>query len=156
MSKESASAQTGWANALEIGQSAESPGRTVTESLLSLLTTLAGYTHPLFTDATWSASTSLLRVTPLPGAVVLALLGGLAEQSGFFGNANLALVGFESVRFNRAIVTGDTLRVRITVVEKELKSNERTLLRMQWTGLNQKDETVAGLYAVFMVSNSSS
>lgn len=84
---------------------------------------------------------------------MLALLGGLAEQSGYFGNANLALVGFESVRFNRVVVAGDTLRVRTTVVEKELKSNERTLIRMEWTGLNQRDETVAELYAVFLVSN---
>lgn len=153
MSKENESTRPGWANAIEIGQSVDSPGRTVTESMLSLLTTLTGYTHPLFTDVTWSASTSSIGVTPLPGAVVLALLGGLAEQSGFFGKANLVLVGFESVRFNRVVVAGDTLRVRITVVEKELKSNERTLIRMEWTGLNQKDETVAGLYAVFMVSN---
>ena len=87
---------------------------------------------------------------------MLALLGGLAEQSGFFGNANLALVGFESVRFTRVVVTGDTIRVRITVVEKELKPNGRTLIRMQWTGLNQKDETVAELQAVFIASNNQS
>lgn len=155
MSKENETTRPGWINTIEIGQSVDSPGRTVTESLLSLLTTLTGYTHPLFTDATW-ASTSSIGVTPLPGAVVLALLGGLAEQSGFFGNANLALVGFESVRFTRVVVTGDTIRVRITVVEKELKPNGRTLIRMQWTGLNQKDETVAELQAVFIASNNQS
>jgi acyl dehydratase len=138
-----------WFVSIEVGESRLSPGRTITDSLLTLSIALGGYTHPLFNDQSWAAR-SPIGSTPLPGGVLVGLMGGLAEQSGLFDGAELVLSGFETVRFLKPVIVGDTLRVRVTVVSKEpARSGRGGKVEVKFEGRNQRDEEVATLGARF-------
>lgn len=126
--------------------------RTVTESLVTLLTSLGGYTHPLFTDATYVAAASPFPSSPLPGQAVLLLLGGLAEQSGAFDESVVALVGFEQVGFRRPALPGDTLRLDMEVVALDrAAAGDRGVVTLAWRCTNQRDEVVLEARARMLV-----
>lgn len=136
-------AVTGTFDALSVGERFVSPSRPVTEEDLAELVARGGYTHALFTDASFAATTPLGR-TPLPGQAVLLLMGGLVEQTGRFDQTVLALAGFEEVLFQRPAFPGDTLRVEVTVDTKQERSEgRRGLVGMTWRCLNDRDEVVA-------------
>jgi acyl dehydratase len=80
---------------------------------------------------------------PLPGELVLLLLGGLAEQTGVFDETTLALTGLDAVRFRTPCLPGDRIRLEMEVVAKELSgSGRRGFLTLAWTCSNQRGETV--------------
>lgn len=125
--------------------------RTVTESLVTLLTSLGGYTHPLFTDATYVAA-SPFPSSPLPGQAVLLLLGGLAEQSDAFDESVVALVGFDDVAFRRPALQGDTLRLGQEVVALDrAAAGDRGVVTLAWRCTNQRDEVVLEARARMLV-----
>ena len=67
--------------------------------------------------------------------------------------ASLGSPGLDGIKWLVPVRTGDTLRVRFTVLEaRPLESNPNAgLLRTQWDILNQKDECVAKMdgYGIF-------
>lgn len=79
---------------------------------------LGGYTHPLFTDDAYLASTPF-AARPVPGQGLLLVMGGLAEQSGVYGEETLALLGFERVDFVAPAVDGDEVRIEIEPLDPE-------------------------------------
>jgi acyl dehydratase len=126
--------------------------RTVTGTLVELLTALGGYTHPLFTDATYVETHSPFPASPLPGQAVLLLCGGLAEQSDAFDEHVVALVGFEEVAFRAAALPGDTLRLDMEVIEVEQsRKGDRGVVTLAWHCRNQRDETVLDARARMLV-----
>jgi acyl dehydratase len=126
---------------LAVGDSFETPTRTVDDETVRSLITTGGYTHPLFTDPAFAAASPFGR-TPLPGQALLLIMGGLVEQSGRFDETVIALTGFDDVRFVAPAVAGDTLRVFVEVKAKE-PSRSRATLVMRWRCLHERDETVA-------------
>lgn len=133
-------------DALHEGETFVSPSRAVTTEDHAELVNRGGYTHPLFTDAAFAASTAIGR-SPLPGQAVLLLMGGLVEQTSRFDETVIALVGFDEVRFREPAFPGDVLRVEVTVSSKQERSGERGLMRMRWHCLNERDSLVAELTA---------
>lgn len=128
---------------LAVGDSFETPSRTVDAETVRELVATGGYTHPLFTDEAYAAA-SPLGATPLPGQAVLLLMGGLVEQSGRFDETVIALTGLDRVGFRTPAFAGDTIRVAVTVEAKEpSRSGGRGTLVMQWACRNQRDELVA-------------
>ena len=126
-------------DALLVGETFSSPARTVSEDDAAALIRIGGYTHPLFTDAAFAAA-SVFGGTPLPGEAVLHIMGGLAEQTDRFDDTVIALVGFDEVRFRRAVMPGDEIRLEIEVVGKEPAGDGRGLMMMAWRCLNARDE----------------
>lgn len=128
---------------LEVGESIISAGFAVTEADVRTLIGMTGYTHPLFTDPDYARSTPF-GTTPLPGQLVLAVMGGLAEQTGVFDETVIALVAIDEARFHAAAVPGDVLTLHLEVVDKE--SSERSghgTIRFSNRCTNQRDELVA-------------
>ena len=105
---------TAW-HELDEGTEIESPPLPVTEELVEALVRLGGYVHPLFTDPEYVRTSSPLPARPLPGAAVLYLMGGLAEQCEVLDGSVLALLGFDDVRFRSPAVAGDVLRLRLRI-----------------------------------------
>jgi len=106
------------------------------------VTAWAGYVFPLFSDEGFARRAGFAGV-PVPGELVLLLLGGLAERTGAFDEATLALTGLNVVRFRTPCLVGDTIRLEMEVVGKELSnSRRRGFLRFAWTCRNQREETV--------------
>ena len=106
------------------------------------MTAWAGYVHPLFTDENYWRRAGLPG-RPLPGELILLLLGGLAEQTGVFDDTTLALAGFEAVRFLKPVVVGDAIRLDMGVTRKNLsESGRRGFVTFAWECRNQRDELV--------------
>ena len=122
----------------------------MTEAFTTLMTTLSGYTHPLFTDATWPGR-AVLGGVPLPGGALVGLMGGLAEQSGLFDGAPVVLAGFQDVRFRHPVLVGDTIWVDVVVVAKETSSSGQGRVEVDWTARNQHGNQVASVRARFAV-----
>jgi acyl dehydratase len=135
-------AVTGTFDLLQVGEQFVSPTRAVSDEDHARLVGIGGYTHPLFTDPSFAASTPLGR-SPLPGQAVLLLMGGMVEQTDRFDDTVIALVGFEDVRFREPAFPGDVLRVEVIVSSKEERSGgARGLLGMTWRCLNDRDSVV--------------
>jgi acyl dehydratase len=106
------------------------------------VTAWAGYVFPLFHDESFAHRAGFSAI-PLPGELVLLLMGGLAEQTGVFDDTTLALTGLDAVRFRTPCHAGDTIRLEMEAVAKELSSSgRRGFLTFGWTCLNQRGETV--------------
>lgn len=106
------------------------------------MTAWAGYVFPLFHDAAFAHRAGFGAI-PVPGELVLLLLGGLAEQAGVFDETTLALTGLDEVRFRTPCHVGDTIRLEMEVVGRELSSSgRRGFLTFAWTCFNQRGDTV--------------
>jgi acyl dehydratase len=112
---------------LNVGDTFATPSVTVSEDTAATLVKLGGYTHPLFTDPGFAASSPFGRA-PLPGQAILLIMGGLVEQSERFDETTIALLGFDEVAFRKPAFAGGGLAVDVTVLEKE----PRGVLIMRW------------------------
>jgi acyl dehydratase len=125
---------------LEVGAVFETPTRAIDIDLHARLIEVGGYTHPLFTDREYLATTPF-DAPPLPGQALLLLMGGLVEQSGKFDDTVIALLGFDSVKFLAPAVPGMTVRVRVEVLDKEPRPDrDRGVLVLGWRCLDQVGE----------------
>jgi len=128
---------------LTVGSRVTTPGRTISENAASTIIAMAGYTHPLFTDAAYLARSTSFAGRPIPGELSLLFLGGLAEQTDLFDETTLALVGLDAVEFKTPALVGDTIRLEIEVSEKRRSaSGRRGFITFVWTCRNQRDEIV--------------
>jgi acyl dehydratase len=125
---------------IQVGETYESPGRTVTETDIVLFAGLSGDYNVLHTDAEFMKKS-------LFGERIAHGLLGLAIQAGLFTRATqayatLALAGLRW-KFKGPIKIGDTIRLRATVTaKKETAKADRGLVTLQRTVLNQRDEVV--------------
>lgn len=120
----------------QVGEVIETQGRTITESMASMAGWLGGYVHPLFTDH--DRAREVLGIDPplIPGQFVLYVLGGLAEMTGRFDATTLGLIALDEVRFERPVVVGTTVRLRMGVLAKHRStSGRRGSVRFAWTAV---------------------
>lgn len=135
---------------MTIGSRIVTPERTIEDESASLMIGLAGYTHPMFTDAAYQARSSTFSGRPIPGELTLLFLGGLAEQTGLFDDTTLALVSLDDVQFKTPALIGDTIRLEMEVEDKRRSSSgTRGFVTFAWTCRNQRDEIVLTARAVF-------
>jgi acyl dehydratase len=113
------------------------------------VTAWAGYEFALFTDEAFAHSVGFAGV-PVPGEMVLLLLGGLAEGTGIFDDTTLAMTRLDNVRFVKPCMLGDSIHLDMEVARKEISaSGRRGFMTFAWTCLNQHDETVLEALATF-------
>lgn len=135
-----------------VGERFVAPRRTVTEALLETMTALGGYTHPLFADATYVRDHTPFERTPVPGALTLFLLGGMAEQTGRF-NAVIAMLGIDDVRFPEPALVGDTLELTISVRDARPSSSGRTgIVTVEWDCRSDRGAHVLDATVTFLVA----
>ncbi|HVL80547.1 MAG TPA: MaoC family dehydratase N-terminal domain-containing protein [Actinomycetota bacterium] len=139
---------TGTYDALDVGDTFSTPSREVDEGLVSQLVATGGYTHPLFVDEAYAAASPFGR-SPLPGAALLLLMGGLSEQTGRFDRTTVALVGYDRVRFRAPALPGDTVGVELTVVEKQDRGS-RGLMTIEMTCTNGRGDTLVEAAALYL------
>jgi acyl dehydratase len=125
---------------IQVGETYESPGRTVTETDIVIFAGLSGDYNILHTDAEFMKSSIF-------GERIAHGLLGLAIQAGLFTRATqayatLAFVGLRW-KFKGPIKIGDTIRVRATVAaKKETSKADRGVITVERAVLNQRDEVV--------------
>lgn len=141
-----------WYDSLTVGHEERTPEQALDDEVIQRAITLAGYRHPLFTDPGYAARTPF-GATPLPGGVLLGFLGGLVEHCPMLSAAPTVLGGFESVRFHRPVLAGDTVAVRVQVAGKRVTTGGTRLIDLSWDARNQRNEVVATARASFVVTD---
>src|SRR5207302_7217143 len=105
-----------------VGQEWESLGRTVTQADIVNFAGLSGDFNPIHLDHEF-AKTTLFRQPVAHGLLVFSMASGLAVNSPPM--RTLAFLSIRDWQFREPIFIGDTIRVRTTVLEKELRARGR-------------------------------
>ena len=101
---------------LKVGDKFKSPGKTITETAVTLCVGLAGMPFPIFNDAEYARTTKAGGIIA-PGRMVLMMMGGLEEQA-LTWEPSALLVELRSVRLLGPVSPGDTIHVEIEILEK--------------------------------------
>lgn len=136
---------------LEVGRRIDGPAVTIPDDVLELVRGLGGYTHPIFTDPDHVREHTPFAATPVPGALIPFLLGGLAEQTDVFDETTIALIGMDDTRFTTPAFPGDRLHLTMEVVDRSpTRSGDKGTVRLRWTATNQDDAEVCSTVATFL------
>ncbi len=126
---------------ISVGDEYLSPGRTVTEADIVAFAGLSGDYNVLHTDAEFMRS-SIYGERIAHGLLGLAIQSGLSARAMPRPFATLAFVGLRW-RFKAPIKIGDTVKVRVKVVDKrETSKPDRGIVVLQRSVLNQRGEVV--------------
>ncbi|HZO81450.1 MAG TPA: MaoC family dehydratase N-terminal domain-containing protein [Candidatus Binataceae bacterium] len=127
----------------KVGDRIETLGRTVGDAEISQFVGLSGMFEELFMNEEYVKKSSLYPRRFAPGALIFAFTEGLIILSGCIHGVGLALVALENMTFRRPLFAGDTMRVRVEVIETRASSRgDRGLVTFRHTVLNQEGETV--------------
>ena len=125
----------------KVGETIETPARTITEADVVTFAGLSGDYNPIHTDAEFARET-MFEERIAHGLLGLAVVSGLAWRTGFMEGTADALISVET-KFRNAVKFGDTIRARFTVKQmKELKRMGGGFVTLGVTVFNQRDETV--------------
>jgi acyl dehydratase len=126
----------------EVGQVFDSPGRTVTDTDLSMFCMLSGDWHPLHSDEEYAKTTQFGRRV-VGGVFGVALVTGAMSRWGIFEKSVIAMLSIDGWRFAGPIYVGDTLTVRMTITGKRLtKSGSTGIIDREFEIRNQRNELV--------------
>ncbi len=131
---------------IELGETAVSKARTVTEADVVNYAGVSGDFHPYHTDEAY-ASESDFGGRIAHGLLVLSIAAALEAPE----NEHAFLYGFESMRFVAPTMLGDTIRVKSEVVEKTERSEDHGIITINFDVKNQDDETVLACEKLIMV-----
>jgi len=125
----------------EVGQTIETPARTITETDVVIFAGLSGDYNPLHTDAEFAKET-MFGERIAHGLLGLSIVSGLAWRTGFMEGTADALISVET-KFRNPVKFGDTIRARFEVKQKkEMKRMGGGFVTLGVIVLNQRDETV--------------
>jgi acyl dehydratase len=126
----------------EVGLTATSPARTITETDIVSFAALTGDWNAIHTDAEY-ASKQIFGQRVAHGLLGLSIASGLVVRLGFMEETVLAFRELRYWKFSVPMFIGDTIRVRITVTEtKPMRRLGGGLVRTKVQILNQDDEVV--------------
>ncbi|MFM1987154.1 MAG: hypothetical protein RJA99_111 [Pseudomonadota bacterium] len=124
----------------EPGAVFESHARTVTEADLVSFTGLAGIRLPIFVDDEHARHVGPHGGRIVPGFLTASLSGGMLES--ILGPDVLAGLAMDGFRFTVPVRPGDTLRARVTVLERrETRDPGRGVVSVQVEVGNQRGQT---------------
>ena len=102
-----------------------SQGRTITETDLTMFSMLTGDWNPIHSDAEFAAA-SRFGQRLVHGAFGIGLGIGLMHSLGIFEKSAVALLGIDGWTFKEPVFVGDTLHLRLTILDKSLGGSGRT------------------------------
>ncbi|MGQ9597995.1 MAG: MaoC/PaaZ C-terminal domain-containing protein [Anaerolineae bacterium] len=126
----------------EVGQCITSAGRTVTEADVMAFAALSGDWNAIHTDAEY-AQKGMFGQRVVHGLLGMSIASGLAMRLGLLEETALAFREISDWKFSLPIFFGDTIRVRLTVVEtKPMPRLGGGLVTLKVEILNQRDQVV--------------
>lgn len=123
--------------ALEVGQSFVSRGRTVTEADVVGFAALTGDWHPQHADAVWAAN-SLFGERIAHGMLVLSYAVGLVPLD---PDRVVALRRVADAVFKRPVTLGETIRVEGRIDELTPVSDDAGLVAFRWSVVDADGRT---------------
>ena len=126
----------------KIGAEFKSPARTVTETDMVIFNGLSGDYNPLHVDEEFCKTTQFgTRI--VQGPLIYAMAAGLVFQLHLYDHTLIAFLGFDSLKFTKHTVPGDTIHVELKVLEKrETSRPDRGVMKRQMRVVNQRGEVV--------------
>jgi len=106
------------------GQVFDSTGRTITETDLTMFSMLSGDWNPIHADAEF-AKTTRFGQRVVHGALGIALATGMLHQLGVFDKSAVAMMSLQNWTFTAPIFVGQTLRLRMEILETEPGASQR-------------------------------
>ena len=101
----------------EPGQVFTSQGRTMTETDLTMFSMLTGDWNPVHSDAEFAKETKFGQRL-MHGAFGIGLGIGLMHTLGIFEDSAVALLDVSEWKFLEPVFVGDTLHLRLTILDK--------------------------------------
>jgi acyl dehydratase len=135
------------------GQKIFTAGRTITEADVVNFAGLSGDYNQIHVDAVYSQNAPFgQRVAH--GLLVLAVVSGLAVQTGVMEGTVLAFREINEWKFTKPVYLGDTIHAELEVVEcKELRRIGGGSVLIEITVKNHKDEAVMkGMWTVLIAT----
>jgi acyl dehydratase len=125
---------------LPVGLSFRTGSRTVTESDFVQFVTWAGFTEPLFMDASDVLASNGHRL--VPAALTYSVAEGLVIQTLAFAGTGIAFLGM-TLTARRPVYVGDTLHAVVTITEsRPTKQQDRGMVASTVSVRNQHCEEV--------------
>ncbi len=126
-------------DALTVGESYVTRGRTIGEADITAFATLTGDTHPQHTDAEWAAG-SRFGERIAHGLLVISYASGLMP---FDPERIVALRRVGDAVFKQPVKIGDTLHVEGRITGKTELDESHGLVETRWRVVNQRERLVA-------------
>ena len=123
-----------------IGDSFETPRRTITEADIVNFAGVSGDFNPLHTDEVFAKQTIFGRRVA-HGLLTLAITSGLWMRLGFFDGSVVAFYGIDNLRFVKPVFAGDTIMAKIRVIEK-IERGDYGIVTFSNEVYNQREELV--------------
>jgi len=134
-----------------VGDKVITPGKTITDTAITTIVGLAGFTEAFFNDEEY-AKTTVFGGRIAPGRLTLLMMGALSEQTGIWERTVIALLGINNVRIVGPLRAGDTITVEIEIVDKrETSKGDRGIIVHKETCKNQRGEVIAQCEATHSV-----
>ena len=121
----------------EIGAEFQTASRTITEADVVNFAGISGDYNPLHIDEEFCKQTQFgTRIAH--GPLVYSIAAGLLFQLHLYDDTLIAFLGFDSLKFTLPVKIGDTVRVRVEVLEKrETSKPDRGVMKRLLQVLNQ-------------------
>lgn len=135
----------------EVGAVFTTPARTITEADVAAFAGLSGDYNPLHTDAEFAANTPF-RQRIAHGMLGMSIMTGLGARTGMMEGSALAFLGIEDWKFQKPILFGDTIHVKIRVTGVRAASKPGTGVIKRFVEIvNQRGEVAqAGTLATLV------
>jgi acyl dehydratase len=127
---------------LAVGARFASPGRTITETDLSLSCMLTGDWHPIHADEEFARTTPVgKRMLHGPFGILIAM--GMATRLPEYADEVIAATGLQDWRYHLPIVVGDTLHTETEIVGKRITSDgKRAIIDRRIKLINQEGRVI--------------
>lgn len=132
-----------------VGDSFETPRRTVTEADIVNFAGISGDFNPLHIDEVFARQTIFGRRVA-HGLLTLAIVSGLWMRLGFFEGSITAFYGIDRLRFVKPVFAGDTIMAKIKVTEKVERGNSG-VITFDNEVYNQRGEVVLTFQAKLLL-----
>src|SRR3974377_741365 len=135
----------------EIGREFVSPSRTVTETDIVTFAGLSGDYNPLHVDEEYCKTTTFgTRIAH--GPLIYAIAARPVFPLHLYDDTLIAFLGFDSLKFTKPTKIGDTVHVKLKVLEKRETSHpERGVMKRRLEVLNQRGEVVQEAVQAFLL-----
>lgn len=128
---------------IEVGDEFITATRTVCEADVMMFAGLTGDYNELHTSDSFAKKT-VYGERIVHGMLTLAIANGLYMRLNYFTNSTIANLGIKEWKFTKAVHLGDTIHIRIVLMEKHLTSNPaQGIINWHVDVFNQNDEIVA-------------
>jgi len=135
----------------EIGKEYVSASRTITEADIVHFAGISGDYNPLHIDEEYCKKT-IFGTRIAHGPLVYSIAAGLLFQLHLYDDTLIAFLGFDSLKFTKHVIAGDTITVKISILEKrETSKPDRGVMKRSLKVYNQNNEMVQDAVQAFLL-----